>query len=68
MKHLLRVYQFTFGCHHNQLTRVFTIKKLTYQVCVECGREFAYSWASMRPIQPSVADKACALLEYRKAS
>ena len=46
MKHLLWIFQFAFGCHHRQLSRVFTIKKRTYQVCVECGREFEYSWAS----------------------
>ena len=37
------------------LSRVFTIKKRTYQVCLECGREFEYSWASMHPVRSSVA-------------
>jgi len=59
MKHLLQVYQFAFGCHHSQLSRVFTIKKRTYQVCVECGREFEYSWALMHCLPSSVADKHC---------
>ena len=68
MKLLLQVYQSAFGCHHSQLSRVFTIKKRTYQICVECGREFEYSWACMHSMQSSVADKACAPLEYRKAS
>ena len=62
MKHLLQAYQFAFGCHHSRLSRVFTIKKRTYQVCVECGREFEYSWALMHAMQPGVADNACAPL------
>jgi hypothetical protein len=60
MKHLLQVYQFAFGCHHSQLSRVFTIKKRTYQVCFECGREFEYSWALMQCLPSSVVDNACA--------
>jgi hypothetical protein len=62
MKLLLWILQFAFGCHHSQLSRVFTIKKRTYQVCVECGREFEYSWESMHSSQSSVADNACAPL------
>jgi hypothetical protein len=59
MKRLLRIFQFAFGCHHSQLSRVFTLKKRTYQVCVECGRQFEYSWALMHSLQSSVADNAC---------
>jgi hypothetical protein len=47
-----------FGCHHQQLSRVFTIRRRTYQVCIECGREFDYSWALMHAVQPSAAAKA----------
>ena len=68
MKPLLWILQFGFGCHHSQLSRVFTIKIRTYQVCVDCGREFEYSWPLMHCLQSSVADDACAPLEYRKAS
>ena len=39
----LRMFQFAFGCHHRQISRVATIKKRTYQVCFRCGQEFAYS-------------------------
>jgi len=59
MKPLIWIFQFVFGCHHSQLSRVFTIKKRTYQVCVECGREFEYSWALMHCLPSSVADNAC---------
>ena len=51
MKPLLRIFEFVFGCRHRQMSRVFTIKKRTYQVCFECGREFEHSWALMRPVR-----------------
>ena len=35
-----------FGCRHRQRSAVFTIKKRTYQVCLNCGQEFEYSWAT----------------------
>jgi hypothetical protein len=35
------VIQFAFGCHHRHVSRVFTIKKRTYKVCLDCGREFS---------------------------
>jgi hypothetical protein len=41
-------------CHHRRLSRVFTIQKRTYQVCLECAQEFEYSWELMRPA-PSMA-------------
>jgi hypothetical protein len=37
---LLWIYEYLFGCHHRHLSRVFTIRRRTYQTCVECGREF----------------------------
>jgi hypothetical protein len=49
MKLLRWIFQLAFGCHHIQLSRPFTIKKRTYQVCFECGREFEYSWALDAP-------------------
>ena len=51
MKLLLWIFQFAFGCHHSQLSGVFTIKKRTYQVCLECGQEFEYSWELMHSIR-----------------
>jgi hypothetical protein len=52
----MRMFQFAFGCRHSQLSRVFTIKKRTYQVCCDCGHEFEYSWALM---QCRVAERVC---------
>jgi hypothetical protein len=58
MKLLLWIFQLAFQCHHNQLSRVLTIKKRTYQVCLECGQEFGYSWELMHSTRSSVADNA----------
>ncbi len=42
-----------FGCHHHNVSRVFTIQKRTYQVCFDCGAELVYSWDRMRRTQTS---------------
>jgi RNA polymerase-binding transcription factor DksA len=49
------IIDFAFGCHH-KLSSVVTIKKRTYQICIECGQEFPYSWELMRPVGPYVAN------------
>jgi len=36
-----------FGCHHTNLSRVFTIGRRTYRVCCDCGAEFDYSLQTM---------------------
>ena len=56
MNTLLRILHFPFACHHSQLSRVFTIRKRTYQVCLTCGEEFEYSWARMQPGAPIATD------------
>lgn len=38
---------FLFGCHHSDLSRVFTIRRRTYRVCCDCGAEFDYSLRRM---------------------
>ena len=38
---------FVFGCHHSNLSRVFTIRRRTYRVCCDCGAEFDYSIEQM---------------------
>jgi hypothetical protein len=55
---LLWIFEALFGCHHQQLSRVFTIRRRTYQVCFKCGREFEYSWELMRSMRSSVSDNA----------
>lgn len=57
---VVRIFQFGFGCHHRQVSRVFTIRKRTYQVCLQCGQEFGYSWESMHPVQWYCRQLLCA--------
>ena len=38
---------FLFGCHHGNLSRVFTIGGRSYRVCCDCGAEFKYSLSTM---------------------
>jgi hypothetical protein len=38
------------GCRHDHLTRPFTIQADTYMVCLDCGRQLAYSAETMRPL------------------
>ncbi len=40
MNPLRWMFQFALCCHHGHLSRVFTIKKRTYKVCLDCGEEF----------------------------
>ena len=54
MKLLLWIIQFASGCHHRWLSNVFTIRRRTYQVCLECGKEFPYSWERMHSVDPLV--------------
>ena len=48
--------EFPFGCHHGQLSRVFTIGGESYRVCCDCGAKFAYSLQTMSIVRrlPSV--------------
>src|ERR1700723_114277 len=43
MHWLAKVYDFIFGCRHDNLSRVFTIGGDTYTVCWLCGIKFPYS-------------------------
>jgi len=43
MRILFRVLDYVFGCHHGNLSRVFTIEGRTYRVCCGCGAKFDYS-------------------------
>jgi hypothetical protein len=58
MKFSRRVFDFAFGCHHRQLSRVFTIQQRTYQVCLSCGRQVEYSWSLMRSERTDLSDHA----------
>lgn len=49
MKPFLRLFWRAWGCHHRRLSRVFTIRRRTYKICCDCGREFNY----LQPGQPA---------------
>lgn len=44
---LARVLELAFGCHHSNVSRVFTIKGHSYKVCCDCGATFDYSLRTM---------------------
>jgi hypothetical protein len=37
-----QAFKFLFGCWHGKLSRPFTLSGRTYEVCLNCGTEFAY--------------------------
>jgi hypothetical protein len=45
------LFDWIFGCHHRHLSRVFTIDRRTFQVCLACGAELQYSWRTMSLIK-----------------
>ena len=53
-----RVFDLLFGCPHKHLSRPVTPSKqaagarVTYVVCLDCGKEFAYDWDGMRIGRP----------------
>jgi len=47
METLLTLLDFLFGCHHNNLSRIYTLDRQTYRVCCDCGAKFKYSLANM---------------------
>ena len=38
-----QAFKFLFGCWHRNLSRPFTLSGRTYEVCLSCGKEFAYA-------------------------
>jgi len=47
MPRLITFIDFIFGCHHSNLSRVFTLHRQSYKVCCDCGAKFKYSLESM---------------------
>jgi hypothetical protein len=37
-----------FGCWHRNVSRPFTISGRTYEVCLDCGKQFAYARVDFR--------------------
>ncbi len=47
MRPVAMLLDYLFGCHHQNLSRVFTIGGQTYKVCCDCGAKFHYSLETM---------------------
>jgi hypothetical protein len=47
MKKISLVLEFVFGCWHRNISRPFTLSGWTYEVCLNCGRKFAYDRAEI---------------------
>jgi len=47
MATVIAILDYFFGCHHVQLSRVFTLQGETYKVCCDCGAKFGYSLETM---------------------
>jgi len=47
MNKILMVFEFVFGCWHRNISRPFTLSGWTYEVCLNCGRKFAYERAEI---------------------
>jgi hypothetical protein len=44
---VLMAFEFLFGCWHRNLSRPFTLSGWTYEVCLTCGKKFAYNRAEI---------------------
>src|SRR5580700_4107736 len=44
---ILQAFEFVFGCWHFKLSRPFTLSGRTYEVCLDCGKQFAYARADL---------------------
>lgn len=42
MRRIHAIFWGMLGCWHGNISRPFTISGRTYQVCLDCGRQFAY--------------------------
>ena len=49
---LQSIFNALFGCSHPRTTFPLTRASRTYVVCLDCGQEFAYNWASMQMGEP----------------
>jgi hypothetical protein len=57
MTHIAAALDLLFGCHHSNLSRVFTIGGRTYRVCCDCGAQFRYSLDTMSIQQQDLSQR-----------
>jgi len=48
-----------FGCAHPRVTFPQGPRESPHVTCLDCGKEFAYDWPSMRVVGPSPVPKEC---------
>jgi len=65
MDWLATAFDFLFGCHHRNLSRVFTISGETYKVCWNCGAKFSYSLTNMSVEHVTHAPRSAVLQDAR---
>ena len=53
---ILMGFEFLFGCWHLKVSRPFTLSGWTYEVCLVCGRKFAYNRAEIGGRVPKQAN------------
>ena len=44
---IVMAFEDLFGCWHRKLSRPFTLSGWTYEVCLNCGKKFAYNRADI---------------------
>jgi hypothetical protein len=49
---LQHVFESIFGCWHRKLSRPFTLSGWTYEVCLDCGKQFPYVRADLGHLHP----------------
>ena len=47
----LRVVRLAFGCWHRHISRPFTLRGRTYEICLDCGKELPYSLELMSRVK-----------------
>lgn len=56
-----------FGCRHSHVTRPFTLRRKTYEVCLDCGREIPYPLVTMSQMKGSSFSGKVSVAETAKA-
>jgi len=54
---ILAAFEFLFGCWHRNLSRPFTLSGWTYEVCLNCGKKFAYDRAEICTVGMQMASR-----------
>ncbi len=55
------------GCRHSHVTRPFTLRRKTYEVCLDCGHEIPYSLATMSQVKGGRFSGKVSAIETAKA-